>query len=155
MGLLGPSWTTEMHTAQHMLSHSAVLFETRWTEPSLGFMRHLSQYQHSPEASTPFTLHGSFQPRQVQFVLAKVTGSVLAVFRFCFVFFLIDDFLLCTMKMNISWITQKQGEKHWLLRYTQHPFAKNQVGIRQCPIAINYHSSADWALTSTLNFIVP
>lgn len=97
MGLLGPSWTTEMHIAQHMLSHPS-LFEGTWTEPSLGFMGHLFQYQNNPEAS--FSLHGSFQPRQVQFVLAKVMGSVLV--DFWLGSFLIDDFLLCTMKMNIS-----------------------------------------------------
>lgn len=81
LDLPGPNIIAEMHIAQHALSHPAVLFETRyttsWVEPSFGFMRHLTHYQNSPEATRPLSLcHGSFQPRQVQFVLAKVTDNV-------------------------------------------------------------------------------
>ena len=91
LDLLGPNVIAEMHIA-HVLSHPAVLFETRyttsWAEPFFGFMRHLSQYQNSPEATRPsFTLPRLFPTRQVQFVLAKVTDSE--------AFFSADDFFCC------------------------------------------------------------
>lgn len=47
-----PNIIAEMHIAQHALSYPAVLFETRyttsWAEPSLGFMRHLTQLPEQP-----------------------------------------------------------------------------------------------------------
>lgn len=78
----------------------------------------------------PSLCHGSFQPRQVQLVLAKVTYSG-------FFFFSRWLFLSCRMSMNMYWLTQIQrsyrGEKYLLLRCPWHPFDKNQVGTRQRP----------------------